>query len=427
MWLRQTGPPPVREDRARRRGSPAPPTCRPPTSTGTATSTSWPPRSAGTPWAASSSTRTSPPTGSSRSSRAIPWTRARAGSTCRSRTSTRTGSPTSSPSSRSSTSTWWPSSTAGPGKGFRPETIFRAIVPVWGSSGIEMVDMDKDGDLDLLMSNGDSLDDFTVRPFHGIRWFENEGSYPWKQHDLAIMPGVHRAQAARHGRGRRPRRGRRGLPPERRAPGLPAPRAAGQPRALHLARLAGADEARGLRAPPARAGQAHPHDARPRATSTATATWTSSPGTSWASPSRRPTPASRPTSRSSSGSTRRSRSVSPHRSTPKPSRAVAPHFRRARRRLAESPTSPPLARAAVDARGRRRSGASTPATQATALIPSDSPAASQARSLRSWGVPSASARMRKLASRWIIDRAPRACGNAPGAPCEPPPPSGRRL
>jgi hypothetical protein len=84
----------------------------------------------------------------------------------------------------------------GPGKGFRPETIFRAITPVWGSSGIQMVDMDGDGDLDLLMTNGDSLDDFTVRPFHGIRWFENDGSFPWKQHDLALMPGVHRAQAA---------------------------------------------------------------------------------------------------------------------------------------------------------------------------------------------------------------------------------------
>jgi hypothetical protein len=84
----------------------------------------------------------------------------------------------------------------GAGRGFRPETIFRAIVPVWGSSGIEMVDMDADGDLDLLISNGDSLDDFTVRPFHGIRWYENEGEYPWKEHDLVIMPGVHRAQAA---------------------------------------------------------------------------------------------------------------------------------------------------------------------------------------------------------------------------------------
>jgi len=80
--------------------------------------------------------------------------------------------------------------------GFRPETIFRAVVPVWGSSGIQLVDMDKDGDVDLLMTNGDSLDDFTVRPFHGVRWFENTGEFPWVQHDLATMPGVHRAQAA---------------------------------------------------------------------------------------------------------------------------------------------------------------------------------------------------------------------------------------
>jgi hypothetical protein len=82
------------------------------------------------------------------------------------------------------------------GGGFRPETIFRAAVPIWGSSGIQMVDMDGDGDQDLLMTNGDSLDDFTVRPFHGVRWFENTGEYPWVQHDLVVMPGVHRAQAA---------------------------------------------------------------------------------------------------------------------------------------------------------------------------------------------------------------------------------------
>jgi hypothetical protein len=82
------------------------------------------------------------------------------------------------------------------GGGFRPETIFRAAVPVWGSSGIQMVDLDGDGDLDMLMTNGDSLDDFTIRPFHGVRWFENTGEFPWKQHDLAIMPGAHRAEAA---------------------------------------------------------------------------------------------------------------------------------------------------------------------------------------------------------------------------------------
>jgi hypothetical protein len=82
------------------------------------------------------------------------------------------------------------------GGGFRQETIFRAIAPVWGSSGIELVDFDRDGDVDVLMTNGDSLDDFTIRPFHGVRLFENRGEFPFVQHDLAVMPGVHRAQTA---------------------------------------------------------------------------------------------------------------------------------------------------------------------------------------------------------------------------------------
>ena len=82
------------------------------------------------------------------------------------------------------------------GLGFHRETIFRAPTPVWGSSGIQLVDLDGDGDVDLLMTNGDSLDDFTIRPFHGIRWYENQGRYPWKEHELALMPGAHRAQAA---------------------------------------------------------------------------------------------------------------------------------------------------------------------------------------------------------------------------------------
>jgi hypothetical protein len=83
----------------------------------------------------------------------------------------------------------------GPGRGFRQETVFRGITPVWGSSGIQLIDLDKDGDLDVLMTNGDTLDDFTIRPFHGIRWLENKGEFPFLQHDLASMPGVHRAQA----------------------------------------------------------------------------------------------------------------------------------------------------------------------------------------------------------------------------------------
>jgi VCBS repeat protein len=85
---------------------------------------------------------------------------------------------------------------AGPDRGFRAETIYRAIVPSWGSTGIQVVDLDKDGRPDVLMTNGDTLEDATVKPYHGVRWLENRGSYPFVPHDLAMMPGAHRAQAA---------------------------------------------------------------------------------------------------------------------------------------------------------------------------------------------------------------------------------------
>ena len=83
----------------------------------------------------------------------------------------------------------------GPGRGFRQETIFLGADAGLGLLGIQLVDLDKDGDLDVLMTNGDTLDDFTIRPFHGVRWLENRGEYPFVQHDLVAMPGVHRAQA----------------------------------------------------------------------------------------------------------------------------------------------------------------------------------------------------------------------------------------
>jgi hypothetical protein len=80
--------------------------------------------------------------------------------------------------------------------GFRMETLFQAPSPAWGSSGLQVTDLDADGDPDVLVTNGDTLDDATVKPYHGIRWLENEGEFPFARHDLAAMPGVHRAQAA---------------------------------------------------------------------------------------------------------------------------------------------------------------------------------------------------------------------------------------
>ena len=84
----------------------------------------------------------------------------------------------------------------GDGKGgFRAATIDQAPHPGWGSSGIELVDLDGDRDLDVLVTNGDMLDDFRLKPYHGIRWLENRGGFPFVPHDLANLPGAHRARA----------------------------------------------------------------------------------------------------------------------------------------------------------------------------------------------------------------------------------------
>ncbi len=84
----------------------------------------------------------------------------------------------------------------GDGK-FKPATIFAAEFPSFGCSGIELVDLDSDHDMDVLLTNGDILDrPYLLKPYHGVQWLENEGKFPYKQHRLATMYGVSRAVSA---------------------------------------------------------------------------------------------------------------------------------------------------------------------------------------------------------------------------------------
>jgi hypothetical protein len=78
---------------------------------------------------------------------------------------------------------------------FEQRVIYAAPHPNWGSSGLQVVDLDKDGDLDVLLAHGDTFDDGIVKPYHGIQWLENTGTYPFVEHSLARMPGVHSAKA----------------------------------------------------------------------------------------------------------------------------------------------------------------------------------------------------------------------------------------
>jgi hypothetical protein len=83
------------------------------------------------------------------------------------------------------------------GKGFRKETIWTAPHPAYGSSSIQLVDINGDGKLDVLYTNGDSLDPpFLLRPYHGVQWLENQGLFPFRVHPLTSMYGVARAVAA---------------------------------------------------------------------------------------------------------------------------------------------------------------------------------------------------------------------------------------
>ncbi len=85
----------------------------------------------------------------------------------------------------------------GPGR-FTPRVIEKAPHPGWGNSGLELVDLDGDGDTDLLVSHGDTLDVPVVKPYHGVRWLENRSSgadLEFVPHEIGTLPGCERAVA----------------------------------------------------------------------------------------------------------------------------------------------------------------------------------------------------------------------------------------
>jgi len=81
--------------------------------------------------------------------------------------------------------------------GFQERVLFKAATPSFGSSGIQLVDLDQDGDVDILYTNGDNLDlpTITPRPYHGVQWLENRGNLNFVWHDLYRCYGAYCAVA----------------------------------------------------------------------------------------------------------------------------------------------------------------------------------------------------------------------------------------
>ena len=77
---------------------------------------------------------------------------------------------------------------------FRSEIIARANHPTFGSSSIFLEDLDREGEEDILYTNGDMMDhNPEPKPYHGVRWLENE-NWKYTVHHLAGMPGCYDAK-----------------------------------------------------------------------------------------------------------------------------------------------------------------------------------------------------------------------------------------
>lgn len=76
---------------------------------------------------------------------------------------------------------------------FGHKVIFASTNEDFGSSGIRLVDLNQDGRLDVLYSNGDGFDyaEPGARPWHGVQWLENLGDAAFRFHRIGDLPGAY--------------------------------------------------------------------------------------------------------------------------------------------------------------------------------------------------------------------------------------------
>ncbi len=76
---------------------------------------------------------------------------------------------------------------------FRTERIWGSTNEDYGSSGMSLADLNRDGRPDLIYSNGDGFGPAATpgpRPWHGLQWFENTGT-GFKYHRIGHLPGAY--------------------------------------------------------------------------------------------------------------------------------------------------------------------------------------------------------------------------------------------
>jgi len=76
---------------------------------------------------------------------------------------------------------------------FTAKILFGSTNEDYGSSGLSLCDLNRDGRPDLLYTNGDGFAyaDPGKRPWHGVQWLENVGGGSFRYHRIGDLPGAY--------------------------------------------------------------------------------------------------------------------------------------------------------------------------------------------------------------------------------------------